>query len=226
MSHSHFRQIVREEMQDGLKQILLPCQGLVTYISPSGKVCTVRIPLPRGGVQAGAFDDKSYHELENVPMPRSTSGVIDAWLSQLMDALGRKQQPSVLVGFKGGNIQFPYIITFLDLIPTVDTLIKQMVPDAQGIVTNGFKTAKMFTLGAGFASLLPFAGATGMTSGVPGQFSPLGQAFQFAHDMLFPPTPRSAAAAQAAKGAQSEQSRALMDRTRQFLPDGYRLPVK
>lgn len=162
-----FRKIVRDEVQTGLRQILLPVQGVVTYIAPDGATCSVKIPLPGGGIQQGAFaEDGSYHLLEAVPLPRTPSGLIDAWLAQLMTGIGLGQQPSVLVGFRGGNMHFPFIICFLDLLAPIDTQVKQKVPDRQGAVTNTLMTKKAPTLGASFVSTLPFAETPQMVSGV------------------------------------------------------------
>src|SRR5688572_18355496 len=125
-----FNDIVREEVSAGLRGLHLPVQGVCTFISPKGDWCNVRIPLPKGGVQHGAFSTEgSFLELENVPLPRTPEGLISAYLAQLYLGTGESQAPSVLVGFKGGNIHFPFIVCFLDLLPERDGQPKRAVPD-------------------------------------------------------------------------------------------------
>ena len=153
----HFRRIVRDEIASGLMQHVLPVQGVATSIDMQAWHCHVRIPLPHGGVQQGAFaTDGSYVVLEAVPMPRTPSGLIDAGASMLLNALGMTQTPAVLVGFKGGNLQFPFVICFLDVIPQADTTLKTDTENRQAILTNTLASMKGAKLPPPAVTALPF----------------------------------------------------------------------
>lgn len=117
-----FREAVHEVVTNSLKTLTHPVQGYIPEdgINFGDNICTVRIPSPHGGIHPGDSGNPNYIELKAVPLPFYV-GVLVAW-----DHLLKRGSRAVLVGFKGANMAFPYIICPLSVLPGQDHLDKSV----------------------------------------------------------------------------------------------------
>ncbi|HYT42921.1 MAG TPA: hypothetical protein VEP90_11275, partial [Methylomirabilota bacterium] len=111
-----FRELVHSIIDSKLRMKTDPVQGYIpsekladntSAINEKSNTCTVRIPNPHGGMHTGGNSAGAYIELKNVALPFYFKGFIGGLLSLLTGGGDR----GVVVGFKGGNMAFPYIIS-------------------------------------------------------------------------------------------------------------------
>lgn len=111
-----FRNAIHEIVDSKLRMKTDPVQGYIPSeplpdgskaINESTNTCIVRIPNPHGGMHPGDNNSGSYIELRDVALPFYFKGLIGGLLSLLTGGGDR----GVLVGFKGGNMAFPYIVS-------------------------------------------------------------------------------------------------------------------
>ena len=123
-----FRDAVHEIVANGLKGLSHPIQGYIPEggVDVANSLCTVRVPNPHGGINPNNSNTGNYLELKGVPLPFFV-GIFIAWEHALK--LGDR---GVLVGFKGANMAFPYIISLLSLIPNKDKA-DQTVDDRKNV---------------------------------------------------------------------------------------------
>ena len=119
-----FREAVHQIIDAKLKLKTDPVQGYIPSeastdgtkaIDEKNHICTVRIPNPHGGLNPADTTNQGYIELKGVPLPWYQQGIIGDLLALLNGG-----DRGVLVGFKGGNMAFPYIISPLPGFPGQD----------------------------------------------------------------------------------------------------------
>lgn len=110
-----YRETIEDIVRQGLKSQTHPVQGYVPKGGITGATFArwqageVRVPNPHGGSDPGQPGYISYF---NIPLPRGLNGFFDAFVEMVA-----QREVGVLVGFRGGNMSFPYIIQFLRLAP-------------------------------------------------------------------------------------------------------------
>lgn len=106
---THFERAIDARIQAGLREMTQMVHGVVPQgsINRESWTATVRIPNPHGGIHPSTNGEPQYIELQDVPLPRGPAGIITA-LSDLVSSVDR----GCLVGFRGANMSFPYILEF------------------------------------------------------------------------------------------------------------------
>jgi hypothetical protein len=106
---THFERAIDARIAAGLRELTQMVHGVVPQNSINRESWTakVRIPHPHGGIHPSTNGEPQYIELEDVPLPRGPAGIISA-LSDLVASVDR----GCLVGFRGANLSFPYILEF------------------------------------------------------------------------------------------------------------------
>ena len=124
---SAFIQAIRKEYE-GLRKAQ-PCLGYI----PAGGIDFVTniakvVRVPSSTLQT---PDKGYLEYKEVPLPARIEGIFSA----IQNVLG--QDVGVMVGFKGGNQAFPYIINYVNIAHAVTTREDYKVgPNRSGALTD------------------------------------------------------------------------------------------
>lgn len=101
-----------EKMVDGrVSRIAHPIMGVI----PQGAIdvvnwvaTSVRIPNPHGAIHPAGGEEPPYLEFQNVPLPFSGWAIFQAF-----EAVVATNSRPVMVGFRGGSLYFPYIISFV-----------------------------------------------------------------------------------------------------------------
>lgn len=131
--------------------------------------CTVQIPNPKGGKQPGTAEVLTFND---VPLPHNPDGVIAAIFNFV-----KKGPRAVTVGFKGGNLSFPYIINFESFLHQVTDKEDKKTEHRQSAIRQKFATAAAPVLSSGVtkgfigppnpatSSPAPSAGAEQRTAG-------------------------------------------------------------
>src|SRR5438552_19172153 len=127
-----FKQAVQELINSSLKQKTDPVKGYIPKggIDEKNHICTVRIPNPHGGLNPADTSTGNFIELKGIPLPWYQQGIIGDLLALLNGG-----DRGVLVGFKGGNMAFPYIISPLPGLPGEDKK-SQSVDERKGVAVS------------------------------------------------------------------------------------------
>lgn len=133
-----FRKAVHEVVEAGLRGLSQPLRGMIPQggIENQSWTCTVQIPNPKGGAHpvVPASGGTNYLVYHGVPLPKNADGVIQAILN-----LVTKAPRAVMVGFKGANLSFPYIINFEGFVHEVTD------KPAESVLTRNPGTPQKFT---------------------------------------------------------------------------------
>jgi hypothetical protein len=132
---NHFQKAVHEAVSSGLRTKTHPVRGLIPQggINKDSRLCTVQIHNPKAGKQPGVPDNLEFRDL---PLPYAPDGLIQAILNPVKDA------PRVCtVGFRGGNLSFPYIISLGSYLTEVKDKQDEKVPNRKPATAQKLTTA-------------------------------------------------------------------------------------
>jgi hypothetical protein len=141
-----FRDTIQAEVAAGLRGISHAVQGLIPAdgIDFKNWTCTVRIPNPHGGVHPGRDQTGQPNSilLKDVALPPSPGGLISAALQKVSG-----HDRACIVGFRGGKLSFPYIVSMLNLVhAATDRENAEKVPNRGSQIASALLTAPPPTL--------------------------------------------------------------------------------
>lgn len=134
---SQFRAAVEKLVKSQMSGITNTTRGVI----PQGAfdklhwvATVVRIANPHGGIHPVGGQEPPYIELHNVPLPFNGGAIFNAIADLFQDA-----DRGVVVGFQGGSLHFPYIVSFLS---DVQTNTDKGVPNRRAIAESKLAAGK------------------------------------------------------------------------------------
>lgn len=137
---SGFRDAVQQVVSNQVKGVAQTCQGYIVAgtMDKNTHTCTVRVPNQHGGIHPAPYENgnaPTYLEHTSIPYPQSPKGVIESLTST------NTKDIACLVGFKGGNVNFPYIINIIDVLYPVQSRQEESTENRESVTANKFSTA-------------------------------------------------------------------------------------
>jgi hypothetical protein len=135
-----FRDAVREVVSSSMKGVAQTCQGYIVAgtMDKNTHTCTIRVPNQHGGIHPAPYESgnaPTYLEHTGIPYPQSPKGFIESLTSTNTTDI------ACLVGFKGGNVNFPYIINIIDILYPVQSRQAESTENRESVTANKFSTA-------------------------------------------------------------------------------------